>query len=177
MINITIKTGRVATTPQVSGVKETRKITFNFAVYQGKEKDSIFYICEGWGEYLCNIGSQLVKGDEILVVGRDVFEQYVDKHGVQKSATKILLSSIERIGRLGFSEALYQSRIGYEVESDANSDTEKDTSDDIAAVREKPSEQPFWPERKQYIKRQYTRKKSEKKETEKPKDEFDGWNF
>lgn len=80
MINITIKSGRLAAAPEVKKINEEKTMCrFRMAVYQGKDKETgeerepLWLNCVAF-DRLAEAIAKLGKGDMLTICGRDVME-------------------------------------------------------------------------------------------------------
>ena len=102
MVNITIKSGRLATAPEVKKINEEKTMCrFRMAVYQGKDKETgeerepLWLNCVAF-DRLAEAIAKLGKGDMLTICGRDVMEYWYDsKTGEKRSAWRVTVTSFE----------------------------------------------------------------------------------
>lgn len=102
MINITIKSGRLAAAPEVKKINEEKTMCrFRMAVYQGKDKETgeerepLWLNCVAF-DRLAEAIAKLGKGDMLTICGRDVMEYWYDsKTGEKRSAWRVTVTSFE----------------------------------------------------------------------------------
>ena len=101
MINITIKSGRLAAAPETRQVNDKTMCRFRMAVYQGRDKETgeerepLWLNCVAF-DRLAEAISKLGKGDPLTICGRDVMEYWYDsKTGEKRSAWRVTVTSFE----------------------------------------------------------------------------------
>lgn len=101
MINITIKSGRLAAAPETRQINDKTMCRFRMAVYQGRDKETgeerepLWLNCVAY-DRLAEAISKLDKGDLLTVCGRDVMEYWYDsKTGEKRSAWRVTVTSFE----------------------------------------------------------------------------------
>jgi len=101
MINITIKSGRLAAAPETRRINDKTMCRFRMAVYQGRDKETgeerepLWLNCVAF-DRLAEAISKLDKGDLLTVCGRDVMEYWYDsKTGEKRSAWRVTVTSFE----------------------------------------------------------------------------------
>lgn len=101
MINITIKSGRLAAAPEVKKINDKTMCRFRMAVYQGKDKETgeerepLWLNCVAF-DRLAEAISKLDKGDMLTICGRDTMEYWFDsKTGEKRSSWRVLVTSFE----------------------------------------------------------------------------------
>lgn len=111
MINITIKSGRLAAAPEVKKINDKTMCRFRMAVWQGKDKETgeerepLWLNCVAF-DRLAEAISKLDKGDMLTICGRDVMEYWYDsKTGEKRSAWRITVTSFEYGGARNAGEA------------------------------------------------------------------------
>lgn len=134
MINVTIKSGRLAAAPEVKKINDKTMCRFRMAVYQGKDKETgeerepLWLNCVAF-DRLAEAIAKLGKGDMLTICGRDVMEYWYDsKTGEKRNSWRITVTSFEYGGaRNAVSEE--SARQDYPVqEDDAHG---KKTEDDL----------------------------------------------
>lgn len=101
MINVTIKSGRLAAAPEVKKINDKTMCRFRMAVYQGKDKETgeerepLWLNCVAF-DRLAEGVSKLSKGDLLTICGRDVMEYWYDsKTGEKRSSWRVTVTSFE----------------------------------------------------------------------------------
>lgn len=101
MINITIKSGRLAATPETRQVNDKTMCRFRMAVYQGRDKETgeerepLWLNCVAF-DRLAEAISKLGKGDPLTICGRDTMEYWYDsKTGEKRSSWRVTVTSFE----------------------------------------------------------------------------------
>ena len=102
MINVTIKSGRLAAAPEVKKINEEKTMCrFRMAVYQGRDKETgeerepLWLNCVAYDRLAESI-AKLGKGDLLTVCGRDVMEYWYDsKTGEKRSSWRVTVTSFE----------------------------------------------------------------------------------
>lgn len=99
MLNLFIVTGTVCNVPEVTQLADKNCVSFNLAVYQGKNKESVFFRCEVWSEFLKPMALSLSKGQSLCVSGSFFADKYVGKDGYEKQSLRIIANSLDKIER------------------------------------------------------------------------------
>lgn len=101
MINITIKSGRLAAAPEAKKINDKTMCRFRMAVYQGKDKETgeerepLWLNCVAF-DRLAEAIAKLGKGDMMTICGRDVMEYWYDsKTGEKRSSWRVTVTSFE----------------------------------------------------------------------------------
>lgn len=101
MINLTIKSGRLAAAPETRQVNDKVMCRFRMAVYQGRDKETgeerepLWLNCVAFDK-LAEAISKLGKGDPLTICGRDTMEYWYDsKTGEKRSSWRVLVTSFE----------------------------------------------------------------------------------
>lgn len=101
MINLTIKSGRLAAAPEVKKINDKTMCRFRMAVWQGKDKETgedrepLWLNCVAFDRLAEGI-AKLGKGDMLTICGRDVMEYWYDsKTGEKRSAWRVTVTSFE----------------------------------------------------------------------------------
>lgn len=101
MINITIKSGRLAAAPETRRINDKTMCRFRMAVYQGKDKETgeerepLWLNCVAF-DRLAEGVAKLSKGDLLTICGRDVMEYWYDsKTGEKRSSWRVTVTSFE----------------------------------------------------------------------------------
>lgn len=104
-MNKVILIGRVGQEPESKSVGDSTVTKFSLATSESyknksgeKVEDTTWHNIEIWGK-LAEVADKYVKkGDKLMVEGKIKVDQYEDKDGVKKTATKIRVESMEMLG-------------------------------------------------------------------------------
>lgn len=101
MVNITIKSGRLAAAPELKELNGKTVCRFRMAVWQGKDKETgeerepLWLNCVAFDRVAEGI-AKLGKGDLLTVCGRDTMEYWYDsKTGEKRSSWRVTVTSFE----------------------------------------------------------------------------------
>lgn len=101
MINLTIKSGRLAAAPELKELNGKTVCRFRMAVWQGKDKETgeerepLWLNCAAWDRTAEAI-AKLGKGDLLTICGRDTMEYWYDsKTGEKRSSWRVSVTSFE----------------------------------------------------------------------------------
>lgn len=101
MINLTIKSGRIAAAPELKELNGKTVCRFRMAVWQGKDKETgedrepLWLNCVAF-DRMAEAISKLDKGDLLTICGRDTMEYWYDsKTGEKRSSWRVLVTSFE----------------------------------------------------------------------------------
>lgn len=101
MINVTIKSGRLAAAPEAKKINDKTMCRFRMAVWQGKDKETgeerepLWLNCVAF-DRLAEAIAKLGKGDMLTICGRDVMEYWYDsKTGEKRSSWRVTVTSFE----------------------------------------------------------------------------------
>lgn len=101
MINLTIKSGRLAAAPELKELNGKTVCRFRMAVWQGKDKETgeerepLWLNCVAFDKTAEAI-AKLGKGDLLTVCGRDTMEYWYDsKTGEKRSSWRVSVTSFE----------------------------------------------------------------------------------
>ena len=101
MINVTIKSGRLAAAPEVKKINDKTMCRFRMAVWQGKDKETgedrepLWLNCVAF-DRMAEAIAKLDKGDLLTICGRDTMEYWYDsKTGEKRSSWRVTVTSFE----------------------------------------------------------------------------------
>jgi single-stranded DNA-binding protein len=101
-MNQFIFTGRFVKDPETRYIPQEEKYVANFTVAQniGKKKedgtkDSIFFECSSWNEYVIKLVQTAVKGQRVTCTAKIIPKKWKDKNDLYQSKITILVSEIE----------------------------------------------------------------------------------
>ena len=61
------------------------------------QREADFINCQAWGKTAEVVGNHVSKGDRLLVEGRLQIRHYIDKEGVKRYATEVVVNRVEFI--------------------------------------------------------------------------------
>ena len=82
------------------------------------QREADFINCQAWGKTAEVVGNHVSKGDRLLVEGRLQIRHYIDKEGVKRYATEVVVNRVEFI----------------EQKKDSNVKTEASPMDDFGSA-------------------------------------------
>lgn len=95
MINLTIKSGRLAAAPELKELNGKTVCRFRMAVWQGKDREPLWLSCVAF-DRMAEAISKLGKGDLLTICGRDTMEYWCDsKTGEKRSSWRVTVTSFE----------------------------------------------------------------------------------
>lgn len=96
LINQVTVTGNLGRDPDMSYTPTGTAVTkFSVAVFQGKEKPTMWLNVIAWDTLGERINGQAKKGNEVYVQGRLSLREYTDKTGVKRQAFEVTASSVQ----------------------------------------------------------------------------------
>ena len=103
--------GNVGKEPELKVFGETTVCSFTVAVTRRFKRDvTDWFDCVVFGKQAETINQYVKKGDKIAVSGEIQFEQYNDKEGNRRTATKLIVSNFDLIGKVQFGNQQGQTK-------------------------------------------------------------------
>ena len=99
IINNIIVSGRLGSDAETKEVNGKTLTTFDFAVYQGKDKKPAWIRCNAWektGEFCQGI----TKGCEVIVEGSLSTREYTNKDGATKTSVEIRANRVHQPAKM-----------------------------------------------------------------------------
>ena len=98
-LNKSILTGRLTADPVVRYTKEEAAVThFTLAINRAGTKSADFINCVAFGGIAKVCAEYLKKGRLVAVEGRLHTSSYVDKNGVKKTSTEVIIANMQLLG-------------------------------------------------------------------------------
>ena len=95
--------GRLTKNPEARYTSTGKAVTlFTLAVNRpytnaDGQREADFINCQAWGKTAEVVGNHVSKGDRLLVEGRLQIRHYIDKEGVKRYATEVVVNRVEFI--------------------------------------------------------------------------------
>ena len=95
--------GRLTKNPEARYTSTGKAVTlFTLAVNRpytnsDGQREADFINCQAWGKTAEVVGNHVSKGDRLLVEGRLQIRSYIDKEGVKRYATEVVVNRVEFI--------------------------------------------------------------------------------